>query len=95
MHEIGRLIMVCKAMPGFCEKSRNLCEPARKAIVQAIILSGQTAPVTAQRYIDYPGTTRLSPSDRNGSATSDIANLRDLNSLPCVREVNEQLAAGV
>lgn len=95
MQEIGRLIMVCKAMPGFCEKSRDLCEPARKAIVQAIILSGQTAPVTAQRYIAYPGTTGLSPSDRNGSATSGIANLRTLNSLPCVREVNEQPAAGV
>lgn len=88
MHDIDRLIKVCKAMPGFCERSRKLSEFARKAIVEAIIRSGQTAPVTAQRHIDYPGTAEISSNGQVGNTTSLVADCQAPNERPSLQEVH-------
>jgi hypothetical protein len=64
MHDMDRLIRVCKAMPGFCKRSRTLSRFARKAIIEAIVRSGQPVPVITQRHIDSPRIVDISDDDR-------------------------------
>ena len=82
-------------MPDFCERSRKLSGFARKAIVEAIIQSGQTAPVTAQRYIDYSGTAEISSNDRAENTTSLVADCQATNERPSLQEVHERLMEGI
>jgi hypothetical protein len=89
MTTLDHLIKVCKAIPGFCERSRSLSDLAGKAIVEGIILSGQTVPVAGQRYISYPGTSPMSSNNRIGSTTPGIFD-RQTWTLPPLQELTVQ-----
>jgi hypothetical protein len=89
MTTLDHLIKVCKAIPGFCERSRSLSDLAGKAIVEGVILSGQTVPVAGQRYISYPGTSPMSSSNRIGSTTPGIFD-RQTWTLPSLQEPTVQ-----
>lgn len=94
MTTIDQVVRVCKAIPGFCERSQSLSKLARKAIVEAIIRSGQTSPATSQRYIGYSGMSPMLSNDGTGIRTSGIAD-RSTNDLPSLQEVTEQSAGRV
>lgn len=88
MTTIDHLIKVCKAIPGFRERLRSLSDLAGKAIVEGIILSGQTVPVAGQRYIRHTGTSTMSSYDHIGSTTSGNAD-RQTYTLPPLQDVTE------
>lgn len=56
-------------MHGFSERSRKLSGLARKAIMQAMLRSGQPPPPGAQRSIDLPDTGTMSSGERDRSTT--------------------------
>jgi hypothetical protein len=101
--DLEDLIGVCKAMPGFSQRSQDLSAYARQAIVRAFVKSGQKAPSVAQRYIeigprampivqrynDHPGRVEdLSPDQRDLSAESCVANHETPSSHPIYQEVD-------
>jgi hypothetical protein len=89
MHDIGRLIRVCTSMPGFCDRSRQLSDMARRAIVHAMLKSGQPAPLAAQRYIDFPSLGTTPSYGNNRSNISDAADHQTLNNLPFLQLAGE------
>jgi hypothetical protein len=89
MHDIGRLVKVCTSMPGFCDRSRKLSGLARRAIAQAILRSGQPAPLAAQRYIDFPDTRAMSSGEHNRSTMLGTADHQTPNDFPFIQLASE------
>jgi len=62
---------------------------ARRAIVHAMLKSGQPAPLAAQRYIDFPSLGTTPSYGNNRSNISDAADHQTLNNLPFLQLAGE------
>ena len=82
------LVKVCKAIPGFCERSRKLSGPARRAIIGAFIQSGQELPIAAQRYIDHHGTIETFSNLDVRNACSHVTDHEASSSHPRFHEID-------